>query len=365
MRISILDPSLRRLGGHFLDLDLRLADHWAAQGHKVTIHGRKDAPASLDPLFVNAGASLRRTFTAPSPDWLEPGFDDVERLRLEAAAYHRDLLELETADLIVWPSASAACAMAHALHGLRTPTVLTTFEHPGFASPASPGAFAASREYMRLRRQKVVWGLHVEDFKPIWSSIVGPENIQLLPYPTAGKPVPHKPSKPLRIGFAGGLRAERRVDLVLPLIGRLLDKGFAVSLQDSLDNLPAFSHDRLERFGFLQDITPAIAACDLVIWAALAGKYLCRPSGIVAEAIACGVPLVMSSACYPSEMAIKQGAAVFFQRPYLDEVMEATGKAASQIEALREKALSCAKRWNARHGLRRLADKILEVAGMV
>ena len=77
-----------------------------------------------------------------------------------------------------------------------------------------------------------------------------------------------------------------------------------------------------------------IAACDLIIWPAVAASYLCRPSGIVAESIACGVPLVMSSACYPSEMAIKQGAAVFFHAPHLDEVLEATDKAAAQIEAL-------------------------------
>jgi glycosyltransferase involved in cell wall biosynthesis len=150
---------------------------------------------------------------------------------------------------------------------------------------------------------------------------------------------------------------------VLPLIGQLLDKGFAVSLQDGLGYVPAFSHDRLERFGYLQDITPVIAACDLIIWPATASQYLCRPSGVTAESIACGVPLVMSSACYPAEMAATQGAAVFFHRPHLDEVMEATGKAAAQIEDLREKARSCAKRWNAKHGIRRLADRIVELAG--
>jgi hypothetical protein len=206
MRISILDPQLRILSGHFTDLDLRLAAHWTAQGHTVTVHCRKDAPETLDPLFITAKAILRRTFTIPSPDWKKPGFDDVERLLLEAAAYHQDLLELETADLIVWPSANAACAMAHALYGLRTPAVLTIFEHPSFMSYAGPGAFAATQDYMRLRRQKVVWGLHVEDFMPVWSSVLGPGNIQFLPYPTAGKPLPRKPSKPLRIGMAGALR---------------------------------------------------------------------------------------------------------------------------------------------------------------
>jgi glycosyltransferase involved in cell wall biosynthesis len=355
---------LRRLGGHFIDLDLRLAARWAAQGHKVTVHGRKNAPVSLDPLFIGAKASLKRTFTPPSADWLKPGFDDVERLRLESAAYHQDLLELETADLIVWPSASAAGTMAHALYGLKTPTVLTVFEHPSFNSTESPGAFAASQDYMRLRRQKVAWGLHVEDFMPVWNSVLGLGNIQLLPYPTAGKPRLRKLSKPLRIGLVGAFRTERRVDLVLPLIQRLLDKGFAVTLQDSSHLVPAFSHDRLERFGYLQDITSVIAACDLMIWPAIAGNYLCRPSGIVAESIACGVPLVMSSACYPSEMASTQGAAVFFHRPHLDEVMEAAGNAAAQIETLRDKARSSAKRWNRKNGLDRLANRILDLAGV-
>lgn len=364
MRISILDPALRMLEGHFTDLDLRLAAYWASQGHTVTVHCQENAPATLDPLFASAKASLRRTFTVPSADWRMPGFDDVERLRLVAAAYHHDLLNLEAADLIVWPSASSACAMAHALYGLKTPAVFTIFESPGAISIAGPGAFAAAQDYMRLRRQKVVWGLHVEDFKPIWSSILSPENIELLPYPTAGQPLTRKPSRPLRVGLTGAFRTERRIDLLLPLIERLLGKGFAVNLQDSRGDVPAFSHDRLQRFGFLQDITPVISACDLIIWPAVTARYMSRPSGIVAESIACGVPLVMSSACYPAEMAIKQGAAMFFQRPYLDEVLEATDKAATQIEALREKALACAKRWNAKHGLKRLADRIVELAGM-
>ncbi len=363
MRISVLDPALRILGGHFTDLDLRLAAHWAAQGHTVSVHGRKTAVAPLDQLFISAIAGFRRTFTSPSSEWSKPGFDDVERLRLEAAAYHQDILKLETADLIVWPSASASSAMAHALYGLGTPAVLTLFEHPGFNSSDSPGAFAAARDYMRLRRQKVAWGLHVEDFMPLWNSVLGPGNIQLLPYPTAGKPHLHKPSKPLRIGIAGALRSERRSDLVLPLVQSFLGKGFVVSLQDSLNLVPAFAHDRLERFGYLQDLTPVIAACDLVVWPAIAERYLRRPSGIVAESIACGVPLVMSSACYPSEMAITQGAAVFFQRPFLAEIMEAVDRAAAQIEALREKALLCARRWNRKHGLERLADRIVELAG--
>ena len=364
MRISILDPSLRMLDGHFTDLDLRLAARWRAQGHDVTVHCRKNAPYSLDPLFLGANVTLKRTFTAPTPEWIKPGIDNVEQLRLVSAAYYQDLLEMETADLIVWPSATAVCAMAHALLGHTAPAVFTIFEHPGAMSAESPGALAASRDYMRLRRQKVIWGIYVEDFMPIWGSILGPENIHLLPYPTTAKPSPRNPANPLRLGYIGALRQERRIDLVLPLIERLLGKGFAVSLQDSRGDVPAFSHDRLERFGFLQDIAPVIAACDVMIWPAVANRYLCRPSGIVAESIASGVPLVMSSACYPSEMAMKQGAAIFFQRPHLDEVLEAVHIAATQFDSLEEKALMCAKRWNRKNGLDRLADRILQLAGM-
>jgi glycosyltransferase involved in cell wall biosynthesis len=242
--------------------------------------------------------------------------------------------------------------------------VFAVFEHPGAMSAESPGAFAASREYMRRRQQKVIWGVYVEDFKPIWSSILGSQDLHVLPFPTVGRQLPRNPAKPLRIGFAGALRQERRVDLVLPLIERLLDKGFGVSLQDSRGDVPPFSHDRLERFGFLQDITPVIAACDVMLWPALAIRYVCRPSAIVAQSIASGVPLVMSSACQPAEMAIKQGAAVFFQRPHLDEVLEAVDIAVTQIDALRGKALHCTKRWNAKNGFDRLADRILALAGV-
>lgn len=364
MRISILDPQLRMLSAHFMDLDLRLADHWAKQGHTVTVHCGKDAPATLDPLFTGAKATLKRTFTGLSRVWIRPGIDNVEELRLAAATYHQDLRELEATDLMVWPSASGVCAMAHALSGVSAPAVFGIFEHPGTNSAAGPGAYAAAKEYMRLRRQKVAWGVYVEDFAPAWSSILGSGNLHLLPYPTAGRPRAQKPSGPLRIGFTGALRPERCIDLTAPLIKQLLDKGFAVKLQDSRGDVPAFSHDRLERFGFLQDITSVIAACDLLVWPAQAINYMGRPSGVVAESIACGVPLVMSSACYPSEMAIKQGATVFFQRPALNEILEATELAAKQIEALREKALLCAKRWNRKQGIERLADRILALAGM-
>lgn len=347
-----------------MDLDLRLAAHWAAQSHTVTVHCAKDAPAKLDPLFISAKATLRRTFTMLPGEWNRAGIDNVEALRLAAATYHQDLLALEATDVVVWPSANSICAMAHALCGVTAPALFGIFEHPGTNSAASPGAYAAAKEYMRLRRQKAHWGVYVEDFKPAWSAILGSGNLHMLPYPTAGRPHLRKRSGPLRIGFAGGLRPERRIDLVAPLIKQLLDRGFAVKLQDGIGNVPEFSHDRLERFGFLQDITPVIAACDLIVWPAQTINYQGRPSGIVAESIACGVPLVMSSACYPSEMAIKQGSAVFFQRPALNEILEAVELAATQIEALRERAHLCAKRWNRKNGLGRLADRILEFAGV-
>jgi hypothetical protein len=364
MRISILDPQLRMLSGHFLDLDLRLAAHWATQGHTVTIHCGKDAPAALDPLFFGIKTTLRRTFTGLSREWIRPGVDNVEELRRAAATYHQDLMALEAADLMVWPSGSGVCAMAHALSGVAAPAVFGIFEHPGTNSAASPGAYAAAREYMRLRRQRMAWGVYVEDFNAAWSSILGSGNLYLLPYPTAGRPRPRKPSQPLCIGFVGALRPERCIDISVPLIKQLLDRGFAVKLQDGRGDVPAFSHDRLERFGFLPDITPVIAACDLIVWPAQAINYVGRPSGIVAESIACGVPLVMSSACYPSEMAVKHGAAVFFQRPALNEVLEAVDLAATQIEPLRKKAHSSARRWSRKNGLERLADRILDLAGV-
>ena len=63
-------------------------------------------------------------------------------------------------------------------------------------------------------------------------------------------------------------------------------------------------------------------------------------------------------------MATTQGAAVFFQRPSLEEILEAVDLAAARIVALREKAQLCAKRWNIKNGLERLADRIFELAGV-
>ena len=361
MRISILDPYLRMLDGHFTDLDLRLAMLWTQLGHKVVVHCRKDAPPSLDPLFGDAGIGFVRSFSIPEPAWSEPGFNPFERLRLTSAAYAQDLQSAEEAELVFWPSASSACALAQAMSGSTVPVVFGIFEHPGAISPASPGAFAASSQLMRQRGMTVVFGHYVEDFAPIWSSILGPETIKPLPYPTAGRPEPRPLSAPLRIGLTGALRPERGSRIAIPLIERLLAEGFSVILQDSRGEVPAFTHPRLERYGFLRDITPVVAACDLMLWPSSASQYLSRPSGIVAEAIACAVPVVMTSACYPAEMAVKQGAAIFFHRIDLEEIAATVKQAAARIVSLKQDAWACSLRWQARHGVEKLAQRVLEL----
>ncbi len=362
MQIALLDPSLRMLEGHFTDLDLRLAMLMAGAGHDVKVYARADAPESLDRLFAAAGIGFGKLFPVPPAAWSARGFDAEERIRRIAAASCATIDGLHPFDLAIWPSASAAHALGYALSASNAPAAFGIFEHPMTTSASSPATLAEAQSVLAARGVTTSWGFYVEDFIPIWRTILAPDTPRRLPYPTVAIPPRRPEAGPLRIGLIGAQRDERLIGLTIPLAEALLAAGHHVILQDSSGNLPDFAHERVTRHGFLADLSPVFAACDLILWPAIPRNYMGRPSGLVAEAIACGIPLVMSAGCYPAQMAAEHGCAVFFQRNGIEDVMAAIARAVSGIEALRRQAAERATVWNRANGIVRLADAFLQLA---
>lgn len=360
MHIALLDPSLRMLEGHFTDLDLRLAQLWTAAGHKVTAYARADAPPSLDPHFKAAGIRLEKPFPVPPAAWYTRDFKDRDRIQ-RVAELNRDVLDgVRHFDLAVWPSANSACALGYAMSKQKAPVGFGVFEHPIALPSAATGVFAAAQAMLKDAGTPTLWGFYVDDFLPIWRTILVPGTAAKLANPTVAPPR-LKNDGPLRVGLIGAQRAERRIDLTLPLAKALLAEGYSVILQDSRGEVAELSHERLTRHGFLADMSPVFAACDLIVWPATPRSYMGRPSGIVSEAIATGVPLVMSSACYPSQLAGEYGSAVFFQHAGEQEILAAIAHAAANIGNLRQKAVEKAAIWNRDNGIVRLAEQFLEL----
>lgn len=363
MRIALFDPSLRMLEGHFTDLDLRLAGLMAGAGHRVKVHARADAPASLDRLFAAAAIDFGKPFPVPPAAWFAKGFDEEDRIRRIAAAGAAVIDRLEPFDLAVWPSASAAHAMGYALSASKAPAAFGIFEHPMATSGSSPAALAEAQSLLAARGITTSWGFYVEDFIPLWRTILAPGTAAKFPYPTVGLPCgARRQEGPLRIGLLGAQRDERRIDLTIPLARAMLAEDHAVVLQDSSHSVPDFTHERMTRHGFLADLSEVFAACDLVVWPAIARNYMGRPSGLVAEAISCGIPLVMSAGCYPSQMAGELGSAMFFQKNAIADIMATLARAISGIAALRQRAAEKAIVWNRTNGIARLAETFLDLA---
>jgi hypothetical protein len=362
MRIALLDPSLRMLEGHFTDLDLRLAQAWTAAGHEVTVYVRTDAPQSLDPLFDVSGIRLQRSFPVPPQAWYARDVGAEERLRRIGALYSDVLNALDRFDLAVWPTATVSGALGYAASHHIAPVAFGYFEHPIALLPSSLAIAAEAQQRLDHKDVPALWGHYVEDFACIWQTALRPGSLVHLPYPTIAPARLKQKESPLQIGLIGAQRAERHADLTIPVAQALLAQGHAVILQDSSGAVPDFTHERLTRHGFLADLSPVFAASDLIIWAANPWNYMGRPSGIVAEAIASGVALVMSAGCYPSQMASQSGSVVFFQKAETGEIAAAVARAAAKIDTLRRTAGEKAAVWNRANGITRLAEQFLGLA---
>ncbi len=352
--IRILDPGLRKLGGHHHDIDLRLALELLDRGYEVTLHGW----ASADPELI---ADIRRAGVAFLPTFRVSAYADLARGQsyLELARKtNEDLREVPDDGLWLWPTLAPYQLLAAALHS-RHPGQLGWLHQRPYTNKLRARTWVLAAELSVSAQIPVVLGAFEPMLRDAFAAFSRGLTVELLPLPYGGAPNPRKAGTLRRIGFFGNQRKERGIELLEPLICRLLALGYEVLLQDcnGVPN-PWMDDPGLTVLGFVPDFRAAVASCDLLVWPSRSEKYRMRISGVVCEAIASGVPVVVPSGCGPAALTEKYGCGTLFHEFTVESVLEAIAEAASGYPALSSAARLAAIRWGEEHGIGRLAAMV-------
>jgi glycosyltransferase involved in cell wall biosynthesis len=207
-------------------------------------------------------------------------------------------------------------------------------------------------------------------FAPLVPSPVGVVPIPVLVPPVRTSP----PSAPPRVLYAGVARAEKGFARLPELVSALRGRAHFViqsgPLPASTDPLVRQAHrilrakDRcdlelIEKSLSHDDYLALLASADLIVLPYDAGAYGERSSGILAEALALGIPTVLPGGGW---MAFVAGSSRCVTFPTPEMLCHAVEEALTELPALTANARAGAEAWRNMHNPDALLDALLRVA---
>lgn len=294
MRINILDCGLSGRPGHHFEFDRRLVRYLVESGHDVRVYGFKSMDdevfaelselAPVTRLFRYFHYEDEAEFDAYAPEMLS--------FFRQSDVVAREMAQVESADLSIWPTIKAHQAMACALVRTKGAVVGCIHHDPGIQA-RSVGAMLWRVALKTARRNKVALtiGSIEAELRYRFLPIVPDKRFPVFPQPFEG-PARAKPSPALRrVGFFGHHREEKGTELARDLLKRLCADGYAVTFQTSGNEFEVPEHPSVDRLGFVDDLAAEIRKCDLVVLPYDIEAYTTTGSGILAQALPLGIPV--------------------------------------------------------------------------
>ena len=361
MLINILDPGLSIVGGHHLEWDQSIAAELVAQEHDVTLYSHVgivpearaafDHRVRLEPLFRNYAYLNPLQLDAVAGELF--GFIDVAILLAE------DLRAVRKADLWLWPSLFHAQLYACALFKPAAFVSGCIHTEPEFMS--SQGA--ACWRYAFIKAGQAGLRLNIGVPGPIlqqeYDALFGSsQSVQLLPLPNPGHPCATPRTALKTIGFFGHQRQEKGAASVPALVSALLNDGYQVLLHDSGNAFGPEQITGLTRIGYVADLAAEIARCDLAVVPYDAKSYRSRESGIVWDALASGVPVVVPYGTAPALRVLASGAGKVFHFPTVESIRQAIGEASIDYRQIAAAAFRASQQWGQTHGTAKLVQAL-------
>lgn len=363
MRINLMDASLRVPGGHPHDIDLLLTKAMVGMGHDVHVYCHEDATAAVQEVYAQI-ASITPLFTIDP--YKRPKLYSVELGNIiknldGGLVTASELAKTRHADVWLWPSMYAhqvlACAFTKS-----TSFISGCIHHPpDFFSREDPAWW----QYAFMQAQKAELNLKISMIEPEtrypFLPLTVDGNLHLAPYPHDGCPAitPRKEVK--RIGAFGSQRQEKGKALLIPLLKKLSAQGFKVVLQDSNFHGHKVDHmDGIDYLGYVSNLTDALTKCDLVLTPYSAEAYYKRGSGIVMNAIACGVPVVAPEGSAAGRFVQQTGAGVLFNQYSLDSITNAIKSAIDNYAGLAHAAYIASNNWKKSHGVEKFIQAMIQ-----
>lgn len=361
MRIHIFDNGLRSATGHHFDYCLRLARCLAQRGHGVSVWGAHGMQADVLAAFREAGCQPFELFSHFTHD--EPALDADSARTLQALSLKatQELAQAGPADLNLFPTLTALQLAAWSGLEQAGPMVGLVHQAPQDEHPAGEALWSEATTRVHTRGLPVA----VAAIDPLIASFMRDVSDGLpvfdWPMPLDGTPKPHYPPQIETIGFFGYQRLERGITLIPALTDALLGTGYQVLIHDTLGQFqPRAAITRLSVVnGFMRDLGPAMASCDLVVCTMQPGRYARRTSGIACMAVACGVPLVLPAGSLSATRYQALESVACYHEQTVQGVLDAV--ATSQLGYPRRcvAAQRAAMLWRQTQGVEKFVDAVL------
>jgi|GEM_PF-2397708 len=373
MRVFIIDPSLRVLGGHHLSQAKCLLAESSAMGIPCTILGNLSAePRTL-------GLSIWRHFRISGYGAVEHDEHDQKYTAKKNQILYQDLKWLSSrlfrgGNLVLFPAVTrnqvlGICRWIARLEGkgLTSPRVAICLMFPPDwpASPSSSQTEAIYRQAVACLSPgaKVIWTCETADLAEAFEPIIGCRPIVLpvvlLPdkkyLATATREDQLLPANPV-VSVLGCSRAEKGSLMVPEIVKRVVQMRpsarFTLQAQSEStrdENALAEAYQKLRpaprivRGSVTQDaFVQLLEKTDLLLLPYDAENYKQRGSGLANQATALGIPIVAPTGCAFADKAAQENRAVLYKANQPESIAAAVIAALDQLERLKVNATTIA-----------------------
>ncbi|HET7604798.1 MAG TPA: glycosyltransferase [Sphingomicrobium sp.] len=365
MKINILDAGLCYRVGHHYDYDLKLLRHYAGAGHDVHVYGMAGMSKEVAAVFRKFGGVTRlfRTHPYKAADEYDWYAGEIVQHARESANIAEDLNSVRPADVWIWPTLRAAEVDACASRGIKVPMVGCVYWEPGVES-RSIGAMLWRDALLLAEEAGLRFTLaSVEaELRHRFMPIVPSGRFAVIPHPVDGPPIPEPKTALKRIGFFGHQREEKGLEMVKPLLSRLVGEGYRITFQNSDRDAPLPEFPGVDLLEYVEDIAVPIAECDLVVLPYDVQQYRARGSGILMECLALGVPVTAPVGTLPGRIIERQGVGPLFAANKPAVIYQAIKAARRNYPGFAANAHKAAREFCKRNGIGPFASALLAAA---
>ena len=352
MRISLLDPGLIGRNGHHLEWDLRIVDELTSLDHRVEVFASAGVKPPVVELFSGRArvSPLFRFGPYTNPGEIDPVAGELSMFLDGAVVLVEDLRRIDECDLWFWPSLFAPQLHACSLAG-RAPRIAGCIHvAPRFKAVNGPMwwryAFVSAQR-VNLRTNIGVTGPLLQK---AYAPLTATSQIECLPVPHDGAPTGVRKTGLTRIGFFGHQRRSKGAVLIPELVSQLLRAGFQIVLHDTTGSVRVENAPGLTVLGYVPSLAEEIAKCDLVIVPYDQAEYRLMGSGIVWDAVASGVPVIVPSNTGPGLLIEETAAGKTISAVSADAICCAVNYVQQNYEQISMAAFEASRRWHTTQG---------------
>jgi protein O-GlcNAc transferase len=360
IKVNLYDPALVNRAGHHYDIDFRLIRRMIERGYDVQVYSNAAIQADVKSDF-EALAPVTPCFSI-SPYRRPTSFDSMAGSQLlfqdTTSIISKELAQTRAADLWFWPTIFAAHLNACA-HIPRAPPISACVH-------VAPGdEYGQLRELWRLafinaKRAKLDLNIGAieQELVYLFSELMVDGVFKLFPAPHDGWPLDSPKKACERIGFYGHQRSEKgSLDLISEVSGELVKRGFKITLQNSAGTVGAVPD--IESIGFVESLAQHISRCDLVILPYDRGAYRYKGSGILWEALATGVPVIVTQGTAPERLVRRLGTGTSISVLDSAVILGAVDKICENYSGFARAAFVAATEWRAQNSTDRFIAECL------